>query len=71
MAKRQIRFNLVRLTVRTSFNGLYKGDTAVVQYDDRVRGWVAAGLVSVERVTDAPSEAEPGGAEPDDQGSEP
>lgn len=61
----------VRLTVRTSFNGLYKGDTATVAYDDKVRGWEAAGLVTVERVTDAPSAAEPGSAEPDDQGSEP
>lgn len=52
------------IRVRSSFNGMRKGDTATVELDERVQGWVRAGLVEV--TGHGTDQAGPGGAEPDD-----
>lgn len=51
----------VRLRIRTSFNDVYEGDESDVVLDDRVRGWIEAGLAEVISGKDS---AGPGGAEP-------
>ncbi len=56
----------VTVTTLVSFNGLYAGDRARAEYDDRVKGWERAGLVKVER--DGESQAGPGTADQDDSG---
>lgn len=69
MTRKKTVAKRVTLVVTTSFNGLYKGQTATVDYDDTVSGWERAGLVKV--VGDAPSTAGPGRVVADDPGSVP
>ncbi|MFE4535693.1 hypothetical protein ACFRKB_11495 [Streptomyces scopuliridis] len=59
----------VRIEVLTSFNGMVAGDTGTVDLDERVQGWINAGLVKV--VDSGTDQAGPSGAEQDDPGSEP
>lgn len=61
----------VRIKVNRAFNGMYKGDQALVPLDDVVRGWVRAGLVLVVGGGSGTSEAGPGGPAQGDAGSEP
>lgn len=61
----------VTLRVRHSFNGMYAGDTATVELNERVQGWINAHVVEVidtgAEVTDsAESETGPGGPEQGD-----
>ena len=53
----------VRLRIRTSFNNMYEGDEADVVMNDRIRGWIEAGVAEV---MDGQDQAGPGGAEQDD-----
>lgn len=58
----------LRIRVRVSFNGMYKGDEATVEDNDRVRGWIAAHYVEEIR---GEGETGPGGSDESDSGSEP
>jgi len=58
-----------RVRVRTSFNGLRKGDEADVKLSELVRAWLAMGLVEV--VTGGTDPAGPGAAEPSAAGGAP
>lgn len=84
MARRRTVLGTVKVTmahirVEAGFNGMRRGDEAVVELDARVQGWVNAGLVKVldwadsevELVDGGEDQAGPGGAEPDAPGSEP
>jgi hypothetical protein len=59
------------MTVLISFNGMYVGDTADVEYTERVMAWESMGLVTTAPVAPQPkrerrgkSQARPGSAEP-------
>lgn len=54
---------LVTIRVNVAFNGLYKNDTADVVLDDRVQGWINAGLAAV---IDGADQAGPGRSQQDD-----
>lgn len=70
MAKRKSpEPSLVRVRVRTSFNGMHAGDEAVTTMDDRLQGWLNAGLVEV--TGDGQDPAGQGSAEPDAAGGQP
>ena len=72
MTRKKILDKRVTVLVTTSFNGLRKGDTALVAYDGTVQGWERAGLVrvtaEVEVSSSAPSKARPSRTVQDDQG---
>ncbi|MGS2588101.1 hypothetical protein [Streptomyces hebeiensis] len=57
------------VTVLVSFNGMVAGDTATVDVNERVQGWINAGLAR--EVNGGTSTARPGSAEPNDPGSKP
>jgi hypothetical protein len=57
-----------RITVLISFNGMYKGDTAVADYDDTVCAWDSMGLVRAEMIDGGKSPARPSSVEQDDPG---
>jgi hypothetical protein len=59
---------LVRVTVRVSFNGMYAGDVGYVLDGEMLRGWERAGLVEV---CGGKDQAGPGGVVPDNPGSVP
>lgn len=61
----------VRIRVVQSFNNMYRGDEAVVEHDDTVSGWIAAGRVRlVEAVHSGAGEAGQSGAPANDAGGE-
>lgn len=62
---------MVRIKVNRAFNGMYKGDQALVPLDDTVKGWVRAGLVLVVGGGNGTSEAGPGGPAQGHTGREP
>lgn len=57
----------VRVQVLVAFNGMYAGDTADVLVDERMSGWIRAGLVKV--VDDGANPIGPGAVVADDPGS--
>lgn len=63
--KKTSKSELIEIVV--SFNGMYAGDTANVIIDERVQGWINAGLAKV--VDSGADQAGPGAVVADDPGS--
>lgn len=59
----------VRIRVLRSFGTVVAGDEADLALDQRVQGWINAGLVKV--VDGGPDQAGPSGSEPDPEGGVP
>lgn len=59
----------VQVKVLVSFGNLQRGDTAAVQLNPCVQGWINAGLVEVDGGGE--DQAGPGGPEPDDDKRDP
>jgi hypothetical protein len=67
---RAAKVDMARVTVLISFNGLYKGDVVITEYDDKVCAWESLGLVRAE-FEDGKDPARPSSSEPADSGSVP
>lgn len=57
-----------RVEILVPFNGMYRGDTADVVVDERVQGWINAGLARLTEAVNGTDQARPGAAIADDPG---